>query len=70
VDFHIHAQACLAGSALRGEKFGELDHIAWVTLKNEGPPKIINSKLEGMIGDDVVNEEILPISSTLIDRVR
>ena len=33
------------GSDLRGEKFGEFDHITWVSLNNGESPKIINFKL-------------------------
>lgn len=42
-----------AGSDLRGEEFGEFDHITWVTLNAGEPPKIINIKLDGMVRDDV-----------------
>ncbi len=54
------------GSDLRGEKFGKFDHITWVTLNAGEPPKIINIKLDGMIKDDVVNENTYPITSTLL----
>ncbi|HEC42926.1 MAG TPA: hypothetical protein ENI20_08885 [Bacteroides sp.] len=54
------------GSDLRGEKFGEFDHITWVTLNAGDSPKIINIKLDGMIRDDIVNEKTHPITSTLI----
>jgi predicted phosphodiesterase len=52
-----------AGSDLRGEKFGQFDHITWVTLKAGVPPKIINIKLDGMVRDDVVYENTDPISN-------
>ena len=54
------------GTNLLGEKFGKFDHITWVTLKDNEPPKIINLKLDGMIKDDVVNENTYPITNTLI----
>ena len=56
------------GSDLRGEKFGQFDHITWVTLNAGEQPKIINIKLTGMIRDDVVNENTYPITSTLINQ--
>ena len=56
------------GSDLRGEKFGQFDHITWVTLITGEPPKIINIKLDGMIKDNVVNENTFPLTSTLINQ--
>ncbi len=55
------------GSDLRGEKFGEYDHVTMVTLGN-AQPKIINLKLEGIIKEDVVNENTYPLTQTLIDQ--
>lgn len=54
------------GSDLRGEKFGEFDHITMVTL-NEGEPKIVNLKLDGIIKENIVDEEIHSITQTLIN---
>lgn len=55
------------GSDLRGEKFGEFDHVTMVTLTN-GEPKVVNLKLDGIIKEDVVNEKTHPITETLIDQ--
>jgi predicted phosphodiesterase len=55
------------GSDLQDEKFGQFDHITWVTLNTGESPKIINIKLTGMIRDDIVNENTHPITSTLIN---
>lgn len=55
------------GSDLRGEKFGEYDHVTMVTLDNS-EPKIINLKLEGIIKEDIVNENTYPLTQTLIDQ--
>ena len=44
------------GSDLRGDEFGEFDHITYVTLISNEPPKIINLKLNGMLKDDVVTK--------------
>jgi len=55
------------GSDLRGEKFGEFDHVTWVTLETGGQPKIINLKLNGLIKENIVNEKTYPITNTLID---
>ena len=53
------------GSRLRGVKYGEYDHIMWVTLIDDEAPKIINIKLDGLIKDDVVNNNTFPITNTL-----
>ena len=42
------------GSRLRGAKFGEFDHVAWVTMTDRGP-KMVNLALSGIIDHDVVN---------------
>lgn len=43
------------GSDLRGEEFGEFDHITWVTVEGGKSPKIVNLKLDGILFEDVVN---------------
>ncbi|MES2005594.1 MAG: metallophosphoesterase [Bacteroidota bacterium] len=54
------------GSDLRGEKYGEFDHITMVTLGKE-EPKIVNLALNGIVKEDVVNEKTFPLTQTLID---
>lgn len=46
---HIVLGSTGGGSDLRGEEFGEFDHITWVTLNAEGTPKIINLKLNEIV---------------------
>jgi hypothetical protein len=46
------------GSDLRGEEFGEFDHITWVTLNAGETPKIINLKLDEILKEQIVNENI------------
>src|SRR5690349_3104323 len=55
------------GSDLRGEKYGEYDHITMVTLGKD-EPKIVNLKLDGIIKEDIVNERTYGITQTLIDQ--
>ncbi len=43
------------GSALRGVAFGEFDHVAWVTMKDDGP-HVANLLLEGIWPEHVVTE--------------
>jgi hypothetical protein len=38
-------------SLLRGPRFGELDHITWVTMKDAGPV-IVNYAMEGILPED------------------
>src|SRR5271156_6304585 len=40
------------GSRLRGIEYGEFDHVAWVTMKKEGPV-LANLLLEGVLADDL-----------------
>lgn len=44
------------GSALRGSKFGEFDHMVWVSMTEEGPV-IANLLLEGIWDENVVTKE-------------
>ena len=54
------------GSKLRGPKFGEFDHIGWVTMTDDGP-KLANISLSGIIDHDVSNEITHEMTSSLID---
>jgi len=47
------------GSKLRGVEFGEFDHVAWVTMK-ENSPVIANVLLEGVQPNDVRTSRDLP----------
>ena len=42
------------GSALRGNRFGEFDHIAWVTMTESGPV-MANLRLDGILSHDISN---------------
>ncbi len=44
------------GSQLRGEAYGEFDHITWVTMEEQGP-RVANIKLDGVLPADVVTEQ-------------
>ena len=46
------------GSGLRGTAFGEFDHVAWVTMRDDGP-RIANVLLDGIHDEDVSNPELL-----------
>lgn len=53
------------GSRLRGPKFGEFDHISWVTMTNEGPI-MLNLKLDGMLDHDVATGSTSDLARALI----
>ena len=44
-------------SALRGERFGEFDHVVWVTMTDEGP-LLANLLLKGIWDDNIRTEAI------------
>ena len=43
------------GSRLRGQPYGEFDHVVWVTMEKEGP-HIANLRLDGVLPADVTTE--------------
>lgn len=55
------------GIELRGEKFGEYDHVTLVTVNKKEPPTVINLKLSGLIKEDIVNEKTFPLTQSLIN---
>jgi hypothetical protein len=53
-------------SPLRGVEFGEFDHVAWVTMKPDGP-HVANLALEGILPDDLITEQTHPQVRALRD---
>jgi len=49
-----------AGSTLAGYRVGRFDQIAWVTMKDKGP-LIANLDIHGILDEDIVTEEIVPL---------
>jgi len=43
------------GSQLRGRKFGEFDHVVWVTMTNQGPI-VANLLLQGILDEDLTED--------------
>lgn len=58
-----------AGSALRGTYFGEFDHIAWMTMTDNGPI-MVNLRLDGILPHDVSNEQTEKMAQPLIQNAR
>jgi PA14 domain/Calcineurin-like phosphoesterase len=53
------------GSALRGHRFGEFDHLSWVTLTDDGPV-FANLELDGIHDHDISNEETQLMAKSLL----
>ncbi len=53
-----------AGSALRGNRFGEFDHIVWVTMKESGPV-MANLRLDGVLSHDIANAKTAPMAESM-----
>lgn len=45
------------GSKLRGEQYGEFDHVTWVTMKKEGP-LLANLRLDGILAENLVEPKV------------
>ena len=58
-----------AGSKLRGIPFGEFDHVAWVTMTDEGPI-LANLMLSGIWDEDVATAQSRQRVSRLVDAGR
>ena len=44
------------GSSLRGDQYGEFDHVTWLTMEQDGP-HVVNLRLDGILPADVVTEK-------------
>ncbi len=51
-------------SRLRGNYFGEFDHITWVTMTDAGP-SMANLRLDGILSHDVVNDQTKSLANAL-----
>lgn len=52
------------GSRLRGNYFGEFDHITWVTMTDAGP-SMANLRLDGILPHDIINDETKSLANAL-----
>jgi hypothetical protein len=53
------------GSQLRGKKFGEFDHVTWVTVTDSGPV-IANLTLDGILPHDVTTRADYEVTRALV----
>jgi calcineurin-like phosphoesterase family protein/PA14 domain-containing protein len=54
------------GSRLRGNKFGEFDHIVWMTMTENGPI-MANLRLDGILTHDISNEATHGMAKALLE---
>jgi len=54
------------GSSLRGNHFGEFDHITWVTMTDAGP-SLANLRLDGILPHDIANRETQALAGALAE---
>ncbi len=55
-----------AGSSLRGNYFGEFDHISWITMSDNGPV-MANLRLDGILPHDISNDKTEALAKPLIE---
>ena len=41
------------GSKMRGTRYGEFDHVVWVTVRKDGAPVLANVMLDGILPEDL-----------------
>lgn len=56
-------------SPLRGAKYGEFDHVVWLTMEPDGP-HVANILLDGVLPADVVTEEHMAQLRNLLSRTK
>lgn len=56
------------GSRLRGNRFGEFDHIVWVTMTDDGPA-MANLRLDGILPHDISNAETASMAESILQNV-
>ncbi|MEZ6073741.1 MAG: PA14 domain-containing protein [Pirellulales bacterium] len=52
------------GSQLRGPRYGEFDHVTWVTMSDAGPV-MANLRLDGILPHDVTTKEDVALTTAL-----
>lgn len=57
------------GSRLRGVRYGEFDHITWLTMEEDGP-RVANLLLDGILPADAVTESEIQKFSKFVEQVR
>lgn len=55
-------------NALRGNRFGEFDHVVWMTMTDQGP-SFVNLRLDGILSDDVSNSRTAPLARSILANI-
>ena len=53
------------GSRLRGNRFGEFDHIVWMTMTDNGPV-MANLRLDGILSHDIANAATAKMAQSMM----
>lgn len=65
-DRHYYSLATTGGgSQLRGNEYGEFDHVTWLTMEPEGP-HVVNLRLDGILPAGVVTEKSIGRFNTFL----
>ncbi len=62
---HINVATAGGMSRMRGARFGEVDHLVWVTMREDGP-RIVNLSLDGIHGKNLRTETSASLSRNLL----
>jgi hypothetical protein len=54
------------GSAIRGNYFGEFDHVTWVTMTGEGPA-MANLRLDGILPHDIAGDATNKLARAMLE---
>lgn len=57
------------GSQLRGPRFGEFDHVSWVTMTANGP-EVAHLQLQGILAADVLSPATAPLAASLLNAAK
>ncbi len=57
------------GSRLTGPRFGQFDHVSWITMTNDGPD-IVHLQLDGILPDDILSEDNAIYARNIIEAAR
>ncbi|WP_197526542.1 metallophosphoesterase [Botrimarina colliarenosi] len=57
------------GSQLRGNEYGEFDHVTWLTMEADGP-QVVNLRLDGILPAGIVTESSAARFSDFLRKVR
>ncbi len=57
------------GSSLRGNQYGEFDHITWLTMEPSGP-QVVNLRLDGILPPNISTEKSIKRVESMLSKVQ